>query len=144
MSRPQFTIRALLLAILVVATLAAYVAHTAEIVRMRTALRRRFHERDFCLQDGGLVVQNAQQLSWLRRMMSDRPVEMLFYEPSFDKTGDILREVEKVFPEAEILTIEEGLDEQEPPPIDEWIGEDVQIRKLPLYETPPRMRHRAL
>ena len=113
--RFQFSLRALLVGTALAATMATYIAHTAEIVRMRNALRRRFHDRSFCLQDSGLVGQNSQQLSWLRRMMGDHPVGMLFYDPSLDKTGDILRDAETIFPEAEIGTIEERPDPEEGP-----------------------------
>jgi hypothetical protein len=49
--RFQFSLRGLLVAIAVAAIVATFLAHTAEIVRVRNVLRRRFHDRPYAPKD---------------------------------------------------------------------------------------------
>jgi hypothetical protein len=104
--RPQFTLRALLVAMLVVGASFAWVAHNANLVRQRNAMRSGFDITGSCfLSFHDKLLGPEHRLPWLRRALGDEPIERLLYVANRDPNGCELSRARALFPEAEIREI---------------------------------------
>lgn len=57
----------------------------------------------FCLRSvGSYTYSTDATVPWLRRMLGDYAVHILFYDPAGDRDGTKLRRARSLFPEAEI------------------------------------------
>jgi hypothetical protein len=93
----------MLVAMAMFAGAAAWIAHDAAIVRQRFAHMPLFDNRSYCLTPVGTRVSSPKPtLPWLRRMLGDYPIDVLFYSPRMDPDGTQLLRVRNLFPEAEI------------------------------------------
>jgi hypothetical protein len=100
MPRPQFTLRALLVAMLVVAVTLAWVARNARIVRERQAMLRQFSGRLFIVHR---LVREPVELPWIRRLLGDEPIPAL-YDDLAEPEREQVQRLRGLFPEARILT----------------------------------------
>jgi hypothetical protein len=98
--RFQFSLRAMLLVIALVAAPAAWFAQNTNLVRQRKQLLdQRLWHFGFSLHEVGVDCPDPE-IPWIRRTLGDRPVSVLFYEQWKDTTGEELKQVEALFPEA--------------------------------------------
>jgi hypothetical protein len=102
--RFQFSLRTLLAATAIACGLCAWFAYNANIVRQRRAFWPLFNgERSYCLREIGTPGYSTDAtVPWLRHMLGDFPIHVIFYEVSADPDGTELVRVRKLFPEAEI------------------------------------------
>ena len=101
--RFQFSLRALLVAILAVGVACAWVGNAAFVTRQRQALMLRFDEHHYCLcAVAAPSCRHTKTVPWIRQVFGDYAVELLFYNPSADPAGAQLRQVQSLFPETEI------------------------------------------
>lgn len=105
MRRPQFTFRALLVAMLVVALLLAWVAHTTDFVRERKTLLQKFSGRLSVVHEAG-VSTKPKELPWIRRMLGDEPIPALVDDLA-EPDGEYVRRLRRLFPEARIMLRQE-------------------------------------
>ena len=106
MPRFQFSLRALLVTTAVLAGAMAWLTYNAKIVQERKAawpfLDAGMRGWPACTRPD-IPRQSGADVSWIRRMMGDRPMVTLVYYPDkddVDRSG--LARIERVFPEAEI------------------------------------------
>ena len=99
MPRPQFTLRALLVAMLVVGATLAWVAHNARIVRERQATLDRFSGRLYIMDD---MREVPVELPWIRRVLGDRAIPAL-YDELAEPEREQVQLLRRLFPEAKIL-----------------------------------------
>ncbi len=100
MPRPQFSLRALLVATTVIAGPGAWVAHNANLVRQRKAMDSSSSSFRF-FTDG----RPERSLPWLRRALGDEPIGGIYYDADRDPDGSELRRARELFPEAEIRPV---------------------------------------
>lgn len=107
MPRPQFSLKALLVATGVVALPLAWLAHNANVVRQRNAILAQF------TGGGPLWIGDAirgdpkpAELPWIRRALGDHQVPALFWEREYGVESAFIRRLRKLFPEARIWLID--------------------------------------
>ena len=105
MPRPQFTLRSLLVAMLVVACPLAWIANDMNAVRRRRLLIAQGYNLHGAIAIGGQLRGMPAQpdISWLRRLLGDSPKGIIFYFRELDSTGDELARAKALFPEATVL-----------------------------------------
>lgn len=104
--RFQFSLRALLLFVVLASGVLSSIGHEARIVRQRRAIFGVDYERDGCsFVPAELWPGEAPSIPWIRRKLGDVPIPMILYFPQRDYDGVELERVTDLFPEAEIIDI---------------------------------------
>jgi hypothetical protein len=102
MPRPQFTLRALLVATVAVACLLSWIGQNVNTVRQRRLFIERSWEGNGSVKllrsFGGIPRRN--ELPWLRRTIGDAPAAIILYDRERDPTGTELTRAKLLFPEA--------------------------------------------
>lgn len=102
--RLQFTLRSLLVAMLVVAWFSAWIEQQMQIVR-----ERQFEIASEAGVPGFFVIAKRRtggqpiDVPWLRRQLGDRTVTAIIYYPRLDHQRGWLRKVKRLFPEAKVI-----------------------------------------
>lgn len=104
--RFQFSVRALLLFVLLASGVLTWIGHEASIVRQRRVILGVDHERDGCsFVPAELWPEEAPTIPRIRRKLGDVPIPAIYYFPKRDYDGVGLERVTDQFPEAEIIDI---------------------------------------
>ena len=74
-------------------------------VRQRRALIAKGYEETSAIQVVSHLrgVRATRDVSWLRKLLGDRPMGVVFYDRQHDPTGNELRRAQQLFPEATVL-----------------------------------------
>ncbi|HWB12137.1 MAG TPA: hypothetical protein VG826_23120 [Pirellulales bacterium] len=99
--RFQFSLRAMLVAVVVAGVLLSWAANTAHFVEERKAVLRDFSGRLSVVHQLGDDAQ-VQELPWLRRAFGDEPIHAL-YDAVAEPDREYVQRLRRLFPEAQIL-----------------------------------------
>jgi len=101
--RFHFSLRALLVATMLIAGPLAWLAHNLMIVRERKAIMTHIEREDWAfIKFLGAAPGSAKKPGWPRGYLGDRPLYWVGYDSDKDPDGAQLSTVRRVFPEANI------------------------------------------
>ncbi len=104
MRRPQLTLRALLVAMLVVGAVLAWIEQQMSIVRERAAMIVLEGSAPVMFVRAESVSEwEASGVSWLRRQLGDRAIVGIVYYSKSDPHRHWLPKLKRLFPEAKII-----------------------------------------
>jgi hypothetical protein len=104
MLRPQFTLRASLFGILLVANLFQWIEQEVRIVRERQTMVefQNGSPGDF-LKAESASERQLSKISWLREQLGDQAIVAILYRRMGDRGQRWLRKATRLFPEAEVI-----------------------------------------
>lgn len=83
--------------------LGSWIAHNHAIVSERKEARIHVGTGEWSAIDRpDAPPESLARLPWIRTLMGDSPMGTIIYYPDSDRTGEHLRKVRRIFPEAEI------------------------------------------
>lgn len=101
--RFQFSLRALLVAVIIVAVPCAWIAQNAHLVQQRNEMLEKYNGADGPLWRVVVMpgLSEPKELPWVRRALGDSPV--LAFKWGSDADSEVNRRLLRLFPEAKIV-----------------------------------------